>query len=62
MIFALIVLPAYLTLLALFKMLEHDNIREARFYITIGYYCILFALWYMIMPFVFMVEDLIGEK
>jgi len=59
---SLVIIPAYLTLLALFKMLGHDNIREARFYTPIGYYCVLFVLWYLIMPFVFMVEDMRCEK
>jgi len=59
---SLVILPIYITMLSLFKMFGHDNIREARFYMPIGYYCILFVLWYAVMPFVYFVEDLRDEK
>jgi len=59
---SLVILPVYLTILAMFKMFGHDNIRESRFYMPIGCYCILFILWYMVMPFVYFVEDLVDEK
>jgi len=59
---SLIIMPVYLTMLALFKIFGHDNIRESRFYMPIGYYCILFVLWYMVMPFVYFMEDILYEN